>query len=130
MTRALVERLRRIEQQLRTLGELHVRELSDLAAHIADGVAPGGSGVPAGGSDDFAEVARKLGTIARLHADELRMVLDEIVAIAAEVTPPADAGTDAATRSPKRERWLAEEERRAHPPPMSRRELLRGRDEE
>lgn len=115
MTGPAAERLRRVEQQLRTLGELHVRELSDLAERIA--------------AADPAEAARTLGTIARLHADELRMVLDEIVAIAADVTPPADAGTGATVRSPKRERWLAEEERRAHPPPMSRRELLRGRDQ-
>lgn len=129
------ERLLRLEQQLRTLGELHARELNDLAERVADG--------------DPAEHARTLAVIARIHADEMRIALDEIAAIAAELAPPrADASAPGgsprgerginetgeplttppgAARSAKRERWLAEEDRKAHPPPRSRRQLLRGR---
>jgi len=39
-----------------------------------------------------------------------------------------DSASDPAAASPKRAKWLAEEERKQRP--MSRRELLRGRDEE
>jgi len=70
-----------------------------------------------------------------LHANELQIILDELSDIASEVASAegptaqqADSASDPAAASPKRAKWLAEEERKQRP--MSRRELLRGRDEE
>ena len=70
-----------------------------------------------------------------LHANELQIILDELSDIASEVAPTqeptvqqADSTSDPAAASPKRAKWLAEEERKQRP--ISRRELLRGRDEE
>jgi len=114
----LAERLARLEQQIRSFRELHVAEVGDLA--------------------------KKLGTLAQLHADELQLVLDELADIAREiaarrategrqesgaadgsaVAPPGDP----AAGSPKRAAWLAEEQRRAAP--VSRRELLFGREDD
>jgi len=102
----LAIRLRRLEQQIRSFKELHTTEVSDLA--------------------------RKLEMMTKLHADELQLILDELADIAAEATPPASTepraeATDPAARSPKRAKWLAEQERKTRP--LSRRELLRGRGE-
>lgn len=115
----LAVRLRRLEQQIRVFRQLHVAEVSDLAQRVQ--------------------------TIAKLHADELQLILDELAAIAGELaaqreperqresggvgpSPTAPASpADPAASSPKRARWLAEEERRARPTPLSRRKLLRGR---
>jgi hypothetical protein len=70
-----------------------------------------------------------------LHANELQIILDELSDIAGEVASTekpmvqgADSTPDPAAASPKRAKWLAEQERKARP--LSRRELLRGRDEE
>jgi hypothetical protein len=73
-----------------------------------------------------------------LHATELQLILDELTDIAAQVeaekadmsTPaPAADPADPAAASPKRAKWLAEQERKAAP--KSRRELLfRGREGE
>ena len=125
----LAERLARLEQQIRSFRELHVAEVADLA--------------------------KKLGTLAQLHADELQLVLDELAEVAREVAarratagrpesgaaaataaphPGAPAASvaaplgDPAAGSPKRAAWLAEEELRARPAPVSRRELLFGRE--
>lgn len=127
----LAERLARLEQQIRSFRELHVTEVADLA--------------------------KKLGTLVELHADELQLVLDELADIAREVAarrategrpesgaagsaaaPPGGpaAGSaaappgDPAAGSPKRAAWLAEEEPRARPVPVSRRELLFGREDD
>lgn len=103
----IAERLDRLEQQVRSFRELHVTEVTELAT--------------------------KLRTLVELHADELQLILDELTSIAREVqarpAPPAPAG-DPAADSPKRAAWLAEQERRAKPGPVSRRELLFGRDED
>ncbi len=110
----MAERLRRIERQLRSFGELHAGEVRQLAGRI--------------GTDDGLEIARKLRTVAQLETDELALVTEELADIAreaaAEGAPPADPA-----RSEKRERWLAEQERRENPGPVSRRELLFGKDE-
>lgn len=104
--------MRRIEQQIRTLRDLHASEQR--------------------------EVAQKVDTIARIHAEEMELVLAELADVAAELdaataadedvaaaaAAPVDP-TDPAAGSPKRAKWLAEQERRAH---RSRRELLRGRE--
>ena len=69
-----------------------------------------------------------------LHANELQLILDELSDIASEVASTeestaqqAESAADPAAASPKRAKWLAEQERKTRP--MSRRELLRGRDE-
>lgn len=118
----LATRLQRLEQQVRAFKELHVAEVTDLA--------------------------QRLGTIAQLHADELQLILDEVADIAGELAARSEAESrpgsggaatspaalaspgDPAASSPKRAKWLAEEERRARPAPVSRRELLRGRGED
>ncbi len=112
----LATRLRRLETQIRAFRDLHTREVR--------------------------EAAERLTAIARLQADELQLILDELADIAASVdevsgTAKADASADAAVdavstvtdpaaASPKRARWLAEQERRAR---LSRRDLLRGRED-
>lgn len=81
------------------------------------------------------EAAERIAAIAKLQADELQLILDELAGLAADVeaeaapatsaeTGPSATVTDPAAASPKRAKWLAEQERRSH---MSRRELLRGR---
>ena len=100
----LAVRLRRLEQQIRSFKELHTSEVSDLA--------------------------QKLQAITKMHADELQLILDELADIASEVTTEAPAASEAdpAASSPKRARWLADQERKSKP--LSRRELLRGRGED
>ena len=103
-------RVRRIEQQIRAFRELHTAEVNDLA--------------------------EKLKTIAELQSGELQLILDELARLSRDLTPeapspsttPATSGDDPAAGSAKRATWLAEEERRAGP--RSRRELLRGREDE
>jgi hypothetical protein len=101
----IAERVRRIEQQIRTLRDLHASEQR--------------------------EMAEKIGTIARIHAEEMELILAELADVAADLdAEPAAAPVDAAdpaAASPKRAKWLADQERRAH---RSRRELLRGREGE
>jgi hypothetical protein len=108
---ALLRRLRRLEQQIRSFRDLHVSEVS--------------------------EIARKLTAISQLQADELQLILDELDVIVGEAgtaaaapevstsAPVADP-QDPAAASPKRAKWLAEQEPRS---PVSRRELLLGRGE-
>jgi hypothetical protein len=81
---------------------------------------------------------QQISAFKELHATELQMILDELADIAREVedrpTPGADAvggegaGGDPAANSPKRAKWLAEQERRKRP--TSRREFLLGRGDE
>jgi hypothetical protein len=71
-----------------------------------------------------------------LHSQELDLILDELrdIASSAEAAPagPGEGAptlgatsADPAAASPKRAKWLEEQERRAH---LSRRDLLRGRE--
>jgi hypothetical protein len=81
---------------------------------------------------------QQLRAFKQLHATELQLILDELTDIAAQVEAekaaasapaPAVDPADPAAASPKRAKWLAEQERKAAP--KSRRELLlRGREEE
>ncbi len=85
-------------------------------------------------------VEQQIRAFSKLHASELQLILDELTDISkqleeekaaasapADATPPVDP-SDPAASSPKRAKWLAEQERRAAP--KSRRELLfRERDE-
>ena len=109
----LAERVRRIEQQVRSLRDLHAAEQR--------------------------ETAQRIDAIARVHADEMELVLDELADVAEELDAlagPAPVGPDGllapiataadpAAASPKRAQWLAEQEKRSH---LTRRDLLRGRD--
>ena len=106
----LERRLQRLEQQLRSFRDLHTAELGELA--------------------------EKLQALARLHADELQLLLAELADITAELgrqrggalrRAEAEPGEDPAAASPKRARWLAEEARRMQPQAVSRRDLLLGR---
>jgi hypothetical protein len=93
-------------------------------------------------SQDLATRLRRLEQQIRafkeLHATEQQLILDELTDIAAQVEAeqadasgpaPAVDPADPAATSPKRAKWLAEQERKTAP--KSRRELLfRGREEE
>lgn len=99
--------LRRLEQQIRAFRDLHTREIADFAS--------------------------KLDAIGKLQADELQLILDQLADILADLTPseaksPDPPTSDPAAASPKRAKWLAEQERKGTP--LSRRELLRGRGDE
>ncbi len=80
-------------------------------------------------------VEQQIRAFKELHASELQIMLDELSDITDELTVPAEPTADATTAtasdpaaaSPKRAKWLAEQERKTQP--MSRRELLRGRDD-
>jgi hypothetical protein len=95
-------------------------------------------------SEDLAarlrRVEQQVRVFKELHQSELQIILDELTDIVKQVdaeraaaakpaeTSEADAA-DPAASSPKRAKWLAEQERRATP--KSRRELLFGeRDED
>jgi hypothetical protein len=81
-------------------------------------------------------VEQQIRAFRELHSSELQIMLDELADITNELSPTRDASpdaapapaADAAAASPKRAKWLAEQERKAQP--MSRREFLRGRDED
>jgi hypothetical protein len=85
-------------------------------------------------------VEQQVRVFKELHQSELQIILDELTDIVKQVdaeraaaTPPAQMSEvdpdDPAASSPKRAKWLAEQERRAAP--KSRRELLFGeRDED
>lgn len=88
-------------------------------------------------SDDLARlltrvrrVRTQIGSFRELHSQELQMILDELSDIAAAADAPAAPATttmaDPAAASPKRAKWLAEQERKAH---LSRRDLFRPRSE-
>jgi len=88
-------------------------------------------------------VEQQIRAFSKLHASELQLILDELTDISKQMeeekaAESAVAGTgpdaaqadpaDPAASSPKRAKWLAEQERKAAP--KSRRELLfRERDE-
>jgi hypothetical protein len=82
-------------------------------------------------------VEQQVRAFKELHSNELQIILDELTDIAdqvdaekaAESAPaPAADPADPAASSPKRAKWLAEQERKAAP--KSRRELLFGGDKE
>jgi hypothetical protein len=81
-------------------------------------------------------VEQQIRAFKELHQSELQLILDELTDISKQVedaqaaerpsTTPADAA-DPAASSPKRAKWLAEQERKSAP--RSRRELLFGERE-
>lgn len=116
-------RLGRVIQQLTSFGELHADELDRLAQELdAAGVA---------------ELAQRLRTYRDVQREEASMVVDELVDIqrdmasAAQLTEPVEAPSaatagDPAVDSPKRAKWLAEQEAEAERlrQPLSRRDLF------
>lgn len=93
MTQDLSARLRRVEQQIRAFRELHSSELQLIL-------------------DELTDISKQLE--------------EEKAAESAAASGPADIATvdpsDPAASSPKRAKWLAEQERKAAP--KSRRDLL------
>ncbi len=89
-----------------------------------------------------ARLEQQIRAFKELHATELGLILEELGSLRGELiamkAPPSDAPAaavdprDPAASSPKRAAWLAEQERkeRERQEPLSRRELLRGRDRE
>lgn len=88
-------------------------------------------------------VEQQIRAFSKLHASELQLILDELTDISKQMeeekaaesaasAPPADMAkvdpADPAASSPKRAKWLAEQERKAAP--KSRRELLFGERDE
>jgi hypothetical protein len=81
-------------------------------------------------------VEQQIRAFRELHASELQLILDELTDIAAQVEeekaaagPPAPSDpADPAAASPKRAKWLAEQERKQAP--RSRRDLLFGERED
>ena len=80
-------------------------------------------------------VEQQIRAFRELHSSELQLILDELTDIAAQVEAEKDAvnapvsspitdPSDPGAASPKRAKWLAEQERKAAP--KSRRELLFG----
>lgn len=81
-------------------------------------------------------VEQQIRAFRELHSSELQLILDELTDIASQVeaeraaaaapTASSDpaAAADPAAASPKRAKWLAEQERKAAP--KSRRDLLFG----
>lgn len=93
----------------------------------------------------IARVEQQIRSFKELYAGELQIVLDELTSIREEIASlaPKDtpegvesasesqaAPSDPAANSPRRAAWLAEEKRKEEQrkAPLSRRELLRGRD--
>lgn len=85
-------------------------------------------------------VEQQIRAFRELHSSELQLILDELTDIARQVEDEKAAGdvaaapdvaidpADPAASSPKRAKWLAEQERKAAP--KSRRELLFRGDKE
>jgi hypothetical protein len=91
---------------------------------------------------------QQIAAIRGLHADDLQLILDELRGLAADlerhaqvpaVIPPTEtaatpevsatvpSAADPAAASPKRAKWLAEQEQKSH---LTRRDLLRGREKD
>lgn len=99
MTQDLAARLRRVEQQIRAFSKLHASELQLIL-------------------DELTDISKQV---------EAEKAADSALAAPADATDQVDPA-DPAAASPKRAKWLAEQERKSAP--KSRRELLfRERDE-
>ena len=115
-----VTRLGRIIQQLRSFADLHASELEMMAQDLD--------------VTGATEVATRLREYRDIQRDEASMVVTELEDIrddmAASATPeevpPASVTGDPAINSPRRARWLAEQQAEAERlrQPVSRRELF------
>jgi hypothetical protein len=99
-------RLARVVKQLRSVAALHGRELEQLAEQLQ--------------AAGHRELAERLRVFRGLHADEIGVAIDELEDMLGEPTQPESR---AAEESPKRARWLEEQEEEK-PQPLTRRELL------
>jgi hypothetical protein len=117
-----VTRLGRVVQQLRSFADLHASELEGMAMDL-----------DAAGATD---VATRLRIYRDVQRDEATMVVDELVDIQTDLAAQAPASPelpplqtppgDPAANSPRRAKWLAEQEAEAERlrQPVSRRELF------
>jgi hypothetical protein len=116
-----VTRLGRIIQQLRSFGDLHASELEGMAAELD--------------AASQTDLAARLRAYRDIQRDEADMVVQELVdiqqdmissATPEETPPPPTLGHDPAVNSPKRAKWLAEQQAEAERlrQPVSRRSLL------
>ena len=73
-------------------------------------------------------VQQQIAAIRKLHDDDLQLILDQLRELASdlEAQAPQAAAPPTAEASPKRAKWLAEQQKRSQ---LSRRDLLRGRDD-
>lgn len=76
---------------------------------------------------------QQLAAFRKLHDDDLQLLVDELNGLVADLDAETnaaqaapEAGTDPAAGSPKRAKWIAEQEAKSHP---TRRDLLRGRED-
>ena len=67
---------------------------------------------------------QQISAFRKLHDDDLQLLIDELRGLASDLDAPAVQASDAPADSPRRAKWLAEQEERSH---LSRRDLLRGR---
>ena len=111
-----VTRLGRVIQQLRSFADLHASELTGLADEI-----------------ESADVADRLRAVRDIQRDEAVMLAQELVDLQDDLVSgsstesvPVAAGGDPAVNSPRRAKWLAEQEAEAERlrDPISRRELF------
>lgn len=117
-----VTRLGRIIQQLRSFGDLHANELEAMALDL-DAAAQ-------------TDLAGRLRAYRDIQRDEANMVIRELVDIQQDMAtsptpedvppPPTLFGHDPAANSPRRAKWLAEQEAEAERlrQPVSRRDLF------
>ena len=107
MTQDLSARLRRVEQQIRAFSKLHASELQLIL-------------------DELTDISKQLEEEKAAEGATERATESATSRVAPETGQPDPA--DPAASSPKRAKWLAEQERKAAP--KSRRELLfRERDD-
>ena len=99
------ERLARVVQQLRSVSDLHARELEQFASQLE-----------AAGQTDL---AGRLRVFRELHADEIGVAIVELEDM---LGAPMQGPSRTAEDSPRRAEWL--EEQAAPPQPLTRRELL------
>ena len=111
---SLPERLARVLQQLRSVSDLHARELEQLADQLQAAAQT--------------ELADRLRVFRGLHSDELGVAIVELEDMLG-ASIQADSRT--AEESPKRAQWLEEHAQEEKPQPLTRRELpnLGGDDE-
>jgi hypothetical protein len=97
-------RIARVVQQLRSLVDMHGRELQTLAEQL--------------NAQGATELAERLRVFRELQADEMGVAIRELEDILGGQPLPEGR---TAEESPKRAQWLEEE---AQPQPLTRRELL------
>lgn len=132
----LEARLRRLEQQVRAFRELHLREMREQAERLGT-IARIQSDELQLILDELSDITKEVAAQREAEGGRRDVATDAPVADA-PASAPVDSGggspeksDDPAAGSPKRAKWLAEQEkRRARLQGVSRRELLLGRDDD